>query len=178
MVMIRVVERPDFYPYKCVICGVNYDRQWYVLLDIALEVFDPRFDGQIILCDECWKSTSISVSKAVQEFMRYTENNDQYVAPTFNNSNPLTVGLVEKLEEPIYGDTLQRTELGSITIVADAVAPSNGSDLKFDKHNPTTEPDNPDATASDIPTEPTENDGQESDLRNFRNFFGESGGGK
>lgn len=87
---MRVVDKPNMHPYSCIQCGVTAGRKWFVDLGINLgPAFNPLYDGNVFLCDECWEGLSIQVAKEVQKFLQPVSLADNYVEPTYNNEEPL-----------------------------------------------------------------------------------------
>lgn len=165
--MALVLQKPNFSPYVCYVCGVNDERRkWYVDLQLPVEHYlNPVNDGAIYLCNECWESLAVSVAKQAQEFLFGLEpwSIGEYVEPTYDNETVLKVKHVESRAVPGNRDI--------------DVINSTNAGIPADVEGDNQEPERNDPTPNDDTT-PSDTDGDsepDADDVKLGNFFSGTG---
>lgn len=90
-----VLTKPNFPPYVCIQCGIGDERRkWYVDLQLHIDYYlNPVNDGAIYLCNECWESFVVDISKAAQQIMFEQEPwaGGEFVQPTYEDESKIEV---------------------------------------------------------------------------------------
>jgi hypothetical protein len=147
--MVTVLDKPNFPPYVCVMCGAGNGRAWYADLGIPLDnYFNPVNNGAVYICNECWDGMALEVAKQSQVLVLGHQPWEGRVEPTYDDDE----------------------ELETLTI-------KEGND-RSDVPDSSTAGDDPvDAGANQAPesddddSEPDDSDPESESVREFRGFF-------
>ncbi|MET0785577.1 MAG: hypothetical protein ABWY25_02595 [Paenisporosarcina sp.] len=155
---VNVLNLPDFYPNVCIRCGIGSpQRIYYIDLGLNLDFyFNPKQEGNIYFCNECWESLVTSVSDKIQLHLHDTFpwQGQGYIKPTYDD----TEVLIERRSETtrsLSDGTI--TTFNPITTIDDSV-PNFGD---------------PDSDGSAETIEPAVLDDEDESVRDFRGFFGQ-----
>ena len=156
---IQVLEKIPFAPGVCVNCGVgDSSRVWYADMGFALDqLYNPQFDGNVYVCNECWNSIAREINKQAQLFIYHVEpwQGDEFVPPTYEDTTELEfLNGTGREQYSIPDDTEPATESDPEPIAVDSS--TNGG-------NPEPEVSNPEPGPS-----PSVNES----VDDFRQFFG------
>lgn len=165
MLPVQVFARAPFPPHICVKCG-SQNRQYLIDLGINLEVYynpavygNAGYEGAIYICNECWDSLVVSVSREIQMFLHGTMPWEKGEEPTYQNTEELIDGPI-RLPERSNDDSTD-------TDANDPGTESNSED---------SEPDDSQPTDGDPELDSSEINGEERDgITDFRGFFGTHG---
>lgn len=82
---MQIYERPIFYPYVCIRCGVNGPpREWFVDLNFSIDHYFNTDNHAVYLCNECYMNTTQDISKLIQSFRKEHEKWESDEEPTYN----------------------------------------------------------------------------------------------
>lgn len=89
-----VLDKPNFPPYVCIVCGMGTGRKWFVDLGLPLDnYFNPVNDGAVWYCNECWEGVTKDVAHQAQIFVLGQEP-WQGEAPTYESTEQLVLTTV------------------------------------------------------------------------------------
>lgn len=161
--MAIVLQKPNFTPYVCMVCGVGDDRRkWYADLQITgIEFYlNPVNDGAVYLCNECWESLAVDIAKQAQTFLFGMESwaEGQYVEPTYNNEEVIDV------KHTIRSTVPGNRDIEPIHIpIAGTSSINEGDNQEPERDDPTPDTSEPDVVA-DV-------SGDESERAKLGDFF-------
>ena len=155
--MPLVLQKPNYPPYVCIVCGVGERRKWFVDLQLPINhYFNPLSGGAVYLCSECWDSIAVETTKQAQVLLIGTEawTGEGYVEPTYDNQDELISELTQKEKIDVV-----RLDPGELSL---------GSSKRTDPSP--TEDDRPTTTDSGTP-ESSDIDESTESVREFREHF-------
>jgi hypothetical protein len=174
---VVISERPTYYPYSCVQCGLNGPpREYFIDLGFVHQVFIPDFN--LYLCNECWPSLATSVSNEITKWqMAHADwDSPEAVLPTYEWEEKLKI----ETEETENDGPDAAGESGQLS--TDTEPTSDGTSLSVaglstdnNRDDQDTEPDNPESEHPDDESSTTSDDSDDDAAKQvFTAFFGES----
>jgi len=81
----QIYQKPIMVPYVCIQCGVGGPpREWFVDLGFAVDHYFDVNTQAVYLCNECYHSMTLDISRLLQQFRMEHEKWDSGEKPTYS----------------------------------------------------------------------------------------------